>query len=93
MGYRRVLEVIDLKKPRVVLPESDIKYCYYPVQICNVLFKELSDIKVINEDLVRFFAEHSRAYMLLGDPLFKQMLQTLKCEKPLINLCTVTDID
>lgn len=93
VGYRRVLEVIDIKKSRKNLHKSEEPYSYYPAQICDVLFKELSDLKVINEDLVSFFAEHSRAYMLMMDSQFKTMLQTLKCEEPLINLCTVTDIE
>lgn len=100
VGYRRVLEVIDLKKQRDLKKREEItdsdtgkEYNYYPAQICDTLIKELSDIDMINEDLVKFFANHSRAYMLFAENKLLSKIQALQCETPLINLCTVRSID
>jgi ribosomal protein S1 len=100
VGYRRVLEVIDLKKSRdlrrvkeITNSEKNNGYGYYPAQVCDKLIKELSDIDEINEDLVKFFADHSRAYMLFTENKLLSIVQSLECERPLVNLCTVSSID
>lgn len=100
VGYRRVLEVIDFKKARKLrttntssAPDSISEENYYPAQICEHLFKELSDIDVINEELVKFFADHSRAYMLFTESNISSKVQSLECEKPIFNLCTVRSVE
>ena len=98
VGYRRVLEVIDLKKVRKKKEEAsesntEREYNYYPAKICDTLIKELSDIDMINEDLVEFFKDHSRTYMLFEDDKILSRVQSLECETPLVNLCTVRSIE
>lgn len=82
VGYSRVLAVIDLMSPQS-----------YPSQICDIVIRELSEMDVINLELVRLFSFHSRSYMLFEDTDLLRKVQAMSADKPMFNIGTVTSID
>ena len=98
VGYARVLQVVDLQNVRnlkraIELTGAEDGFRYYPAQICDNLFEELSEVGYISQALVKFFIDHSRSYMLLGKRSLLEKVQHLEYDKPCFNLCTITEID